>query len=348
LAIFYKIYDVWSFERVLRHVIYWMAWLVFFAVTYANIEGESIFRWASLEFYFLLPKLFVTYCTIYWLIPKFFLKKDKTRFSLYFILTVLIGGFVMWLIEVPYCYDSSFLENVFSIKIFLKFKDLIYVAAIPIAIKLAQENFKQQQLAEKIKQQSLQSELLLLKNQLHPHFLFNTLNNLYSLTLYNDKAASKVVLRLSELLSYMLYECNSEYIKLGKEIEHLNNYIELEKIRFNDRIKVETVINGDFDHKNIAPLLLLPFIENAFKHGVSSHTEKAWIKILLKKDNEQLIYKVENSLPNKSLEKDKRHSISHGIGLKNIKKRLQVLYPDHKLEISENGTYKATLQIPLK
>jgi len=145
----------------------------------------------------------------------------------------------------------------------------------------------------------------------------------------------------------MLYECNGEYIKLGKEIDHVNNYIELEKIRFSDRIKVQTDIAGDVEDQNIAPLLLLPFVENAFKHGVASNSEKAWINIALKKENDQLIYEVENSLPTITAEKDKRKSVTHGIGLTNIKKRLQVLYPDHELAISKNGTYKATLQIPI-
>jgi len=323
-----------------------MTWLVVFAFVSAQIANESFFRWATLEFYFLLPKFIVTYCTIYWLIPNFFLKNDRLRFILLFAGIVLIGGVVMWIIEVPYCYDSSFMENVFSIKIFLKFKDLVYVSAIPIAIKLAQENFKQQQLAEKSKQQSLQSELLLLKNQLHPHFLFNTLNNLYSLTLYNDKAAPKVVLRLSDLLSYMLYECNVEHINLAKEIDHIQNYIEIERIRFNDRITIKTNFDNNFNDLKVAPLLLLPFVENAFKHGVSSHSEQAWIKINLHIENKQLIYEVENSLP-KKVEKDERQSLAHGIGLKNIKRRLEALYPGHILEIVHNQTYKATLQITL-
>lgn len=346
MKLIYSTYDTWSFERIIRHVIYWLVWLIFFAAMSAILNSETFFRWATLEFYFLLPKFIVTYFSIYWLIPKYFLNKDKYRSALYFVLLVIFGGVIMWLIEVPYCYDSSFLENIFSIKIFLKFQDLIYVAAIPIAIKLAQANFKQQQLTEKSKQESLRSELLLLKNQLHPHFLFNTLNNLYSLTLYNDKTASKVVLRLSELLSYMLYECNSEHINLTKEIELIHNYIELEKIRFNDRVNIETDITTDMSELQIAPLLLLPFIENAFKHGVSSNSEKASINILLKTENDTLIYEVENSLP-KEANQDKRRSITHGIGLQNIKKRLNMLYPKHILTIYDQEVFKAALQIKL-
>jgi len=303
-------------------------------------------RWGTLEFYFLLPKFIVTYVTIYYLIPKYFLKKERTKFILLFTLAIVICGLLMWLIEVPYCYDSSFLENVFSIKILLKFKDLIYVAAIPIAAKLAQETFRQQKLAEISKQESLQSELLLLKNQLHPHFLFNTLNNLYSLTLYNDKAASKIVLRLSELLSYMLYECDVEYIDLAKELEHVENYIELEKIRYNERVIINREIRGNLNGHLIAPLLLLPFIENAFKHGISSHSGEAWIDISVDINNNHLRYIVENSLP-ENLSADKREAITHGIGLQNIQKRLKALYPVHNLEIVESITFKATLEIPL-
>jgi len=343
----YKIYTKWTFERVLRHVIYWMAWLVFFSSVKAILFEDSFARWAILESFFIIPKCFVTYCTIYWLIPEFFLKQKRAQFFLYFGLILCIGGVVMWTIEVPYCHDSNFLENFLSINILLKFADLIYVAAIPTAIKLAQESFRQQRLAEKIKEQALNAELQLLKNQLHPHFLFNTLNNLYSLVLYNDEAAPDVVLRLSDLLSYMLYDCNIEKINLKKEVELISNYIELEKIRFNNRLSLETDFDEHIEKYKIAPLMLLPFVENAFKHGIASNNQAAWVKISLQIDHGQLYYQVENSLPDTN-EKDKRSPLNSGIGLSNIRKRLDMLYPDHELNIWHNGTYKATLRIPLK
>lgn len=343
----YKTYDGWPPERVLRHVIYWLAWLVFFAAVNAIMYEEPFTRWAGLELYFIIPKCFVTYCTIYWLIPTYFLKQHKAHFFFYASAIVIIGGLIMWIIEYPYCYESSVWDNFLSIKILPKFADLIYVAAIPAAIKLAQESFRQQQLAQKIKQQALNSELQLLKNQLHPHFLFNTLNNLYSLVLYNDEAAAKVVLRLSDLLSYMLYDCNVEKISLQKEVELITNYIELEKIRFNQRFSVEAHYDKNIGKYKIAPLLLLPFVENAFKHGVASNDQSAWIKISLQIEEGQLHYEVENSLPDYR-EKDQRSSLNSGIGLNNIKKRLDMLYPEHDLDIWHNGTYKAALRIPIK
>lgn len=343
----YKTYNGWPFERVVRHIIYWLVWLVFFSTVKAILFEETFFHEAWLQLYFILPKCLVTYYTIYWLIPTFFLKQQRAQFLFHFLGIVTIGGVIMWVIEVPYCYNSTLLENFLSIKILLKFADLIYVAAIPTAIKLAQESFKQQQIAQKIKEQASNSELQLLKNQLHPHFLFNTLNNLYSLVLYNDKAASKVVLRLSDLLSYMLYDCNVEKISLQKEVELVNNYIALEEIRFNHRFTIDTHFDEQVKKYKIAPLLLLPFVENAFKHGVASNDQSAWIKISLQIQENQLYYEVENSLPIYD-KKDERPALNSGIGLNNIRKRLAMLYPKHNLNITHNGTYKAALQIPLK
>jgi len=145
----------------------------------------------------------------------------------------------------------------------------------------------------------------------------------------------------------MLYECDVEYIELHKELEHLENYIELEKIRYDDRVIIKKEIKGNTIGHEITPLILLPFIENAFKHGVSSHSKGARVDIDIEIENGKLNYVVENSLPENE-NTDQRETVAHGIGLNNIKKRLKVLYPQHSLKIKKDETFKATLVIPLK
>ncbi|MEE4260539.1 MAG: histidine kinase [Bacteroidales bacterium] len=191
-----------------------------------------------------------------------------------------------------------------------------------------------------------ESELKFLKAQIHPHFLFNTLNNLYGLTLEKSDMASEVVVKLSEMLDYMLYECNENLVPLEKEIKLLENYIALEKIRHDESLDIALTIDGQLKNLKIAPLILLPFIENAFKHGMSKQSDNKWLHINIKVEDLILKYSVNNS---KELAENIANQVSEGIGLENLKKRLGLQYKnDFKLDIinSENE-FKAYLELKL-
>lgn len=176
------------------------------------------------------------------------------------------------------------------------------------------------------KQMALNSELNFLKAQIHPHFLFNTLNNLYALTLNNSPASPKVVLDLSQILRYMLYECNTDYVPLKKDVEVIKNYIALEQLRHGDRLDLNLKIKGEITGQQIAPLLMIPLIENAFKHGASEMIEEAWINIVLEVEPNAIKLKVSNSKP---LEQHQGHRSHFGkIGLANVRKRLELIYPE--------------------
>lgn len=196
------------------------------------------------------------------------------------------------------------------------------------------------------KQLALQAELNFLKGQIHPHFLFNTLNNLYALTLNQSNKSPAVVLGLSEILRYMLYECNTDNVKLEREIEIIKNYISLEKIRYEDRLDVNININGNIQNKYIAPLLLLPLIENAFKHGIGETIIDPWINIEIAITESQLKFKVSNSKP---LQAENNESHFEKIGLSNVQKRLDFLHKDgyqfHTYD--EEEIYVAILEINL-
>lgn len=180
---------------------------------------------------------------------------------------------------------------------------------------------------------------------MHPHFLFNTLNNLYALTLRKADNSPAVVLKLSELLSYMLYDCNAPEVSLEKEIAFMQNYIGLEQLRYGDRLDMSVQISGDYPHKPIAPLLLVPFLENAFKHGTSEQLEQAWMHLDLSVQGTTLKFKLINS--REATEQDE--SPVGGIGLHNVRKRLQLLYPDrYDLRVvAETETFMVALTLEL-
>jgi LytS/YehU family sensor histidine kinase len=206
----------------------------------------------------------------------------------------------------------------------------IYPATfIAVAIKLLKFWYANQQAQQVLIQEKLQAELKFLKTQIHPHFLFNTLNNLYALTLKKSDRAPETVLKLSELINYMLYECTSDEVLLDKELKFITNYIDIEKMRYGDKLDVDIRISGEAHERRIAPLILLPFVENCFKHGASESLQRAWVKVSVDLQPTLMVLKVENSKNGKYA-----GSTKSGIGIQNVKRRLDLLYPDrHELKI---------------
>lgn len=220
------------------------------------------------------------------------------------------------------------------------FKGANLVVWVAIAIRLFKLWYERHHAA-------LQAELDFLKSQIHPHFLFNTLNNLYALTLSNSPKSPNIVMGLSEILRYMLYECNVAHVDLKKDVEVLESYILIEKIRYEDRLDLSFTKTGDINAHQIAPLLLLPLVENAFKHGVSEKVGEAWINIDLAVKDNLLKFKVANS---KAENVDQTAAKHYGkIGLENVRKRLQIIYPKaHEIKIfDEEELFVAILEINL-
>jgi LytS/YehU family sensor histidine kinase len=176
-------------------------------------------------------------------------------------------------------------------------------------------------------------ELNLLKSQINPHFLFNTLNNIYSLSLQKSDRSPEMILKLSDLMRYMLYECNVPFIDLQREIQFLQDYIDLEKIRHGEKVEILFSVQGAPDGLKIPPLLLIPFVENAFKHGVNAQFGNAWVHISLLLENNHIVFEIKNNKPQTAAQ---RNLNSSGIGIENAKKRLQLIYPNkHVLEIND-------------
>jgi len=282
-------------------------------------------------------KIIAVYINLY-LLNQFFFRKRYFSFSGLFVLNVIAAGLVQTYLSSPRIFNYEALTQ-YSLPIC----SVVMLSAVLLIIRRfsAKVNESKQLEIEKIK-----SELGFLKTQFQPHFLFNTLNNIYSLTLSSSRLAGKSILQLSALLRYMLYETGAEKVELRKEIDHLNDYIELERMRFAARLEFSFNISGQVSENKIAPLLLMPLLENAFKHASGKSDEGIWITVdLIVKDN-NLYFTVQNSVfPEGEIQLQNSHS---GIGWENLRRRLSLLYEDYTLnhELKENY-YHSFLMIPL-
>lgn len=229
-------------------------------------------------------------------------------------------------------------------KIFVSIISNSGILLLACMVKLFKWWYSDQLYKLQIEKEKIESELNYLKAQINPHFLFNTLNNLYALTLQNSSKASDVVIKLSGLLDYMLYHAKANKVPVDKELTIVENYIELEKIRYGDRLNLVYEVIGDRKSLQIAPLVLIPLIENAFKHGASNDRSKPSIKISVKINSTHLNLSVENTIPE---HKTTNTGVSNGIGLKNLKRLLDLLYADnYSLNIDSNDNYyKVNLEI---
>jgi hypothetical protein len=223
---------------------------------------------------------------------------------------------------------------------------VMLIVSLISGIKLIQHNYKSilknEDLKNKILQTQLQlkkQELSMLKMQIHPHFLFNSLNTIYGFALKKRDEAPEMILKLSNLLDYILYKIEKPTVSLENEINHLEDYISLEKLRFHDTLEVNLIKGDDISEMYIAPMLLIPFVENSFKHGVIIDGSLK-VDIHLKIANNCLFFEIENS-------SKRKEETNTGIGLPNIRKRLEMLYPGkHQLEIiRNNNTFKVHLKI---
>ena len=331
-------------SRLFWHLLFWV--FITFYLMIAFREKKDTFT-GLLEYTLInLPAhIFFAYTLIYFLIPLFLLRKKYLHFTLLLIPTLFIS--IIYLLYILLLQCGCF-GNLLNVNINLFGRALfatLNIGGIAVAIKLFKFWYQEREAKLEAEKSNLTSQLQLLKSQVHPHFLFNTLNNLYSLTLEKSEKSSEVVLKLSALLRYMLYECDVPAIALNKEIDAIKNYIDLENYRYGKRLELSINFSGDIDENEIAPLLLLPFIENCFKHGASEEVDLSWINLDLHVDGNILYLKLINS----HSPIQNRHSNVEGIGLKNVKKRLDLLYNNlYVLKIlPEQYTFTVSLELIL-
>lgn len=211
----------------------------------------------------------------------------------------------------------------------------LFLVFISLGLRVLERQSEIEKAQKEMEREKLNSELAFLKSQISPHFFFNTLNNIYSLISINAADSQKAVLKLSKLMRYLLYESEHGNTLLSSEIYFMNNYIDLMKLRMNEKIKLSVSFPEKYDDMNIPPLLFIPFIENAFKHGIS-YREKSFIDISMLVTKESITFMCINSLVRTTEDTEVKHS---GIGLENAKKRLDLLFPEkHELKINKSDT----------
>lgn len=285
----------------------------------------------------------LAWANLHWLIPRYLL---RGRYWSYFLLVLLL---LVGYLVVQSLYDFYLFGYVLGPgrnrrlypSLIYNFTHTSLYLLLTIALKFSMDWYEQKKQLQEIQLEKLQAELNFLRSQVNPHFLFNALNNLYALTLKKSDDAPAIVLKLAELMEYMLYESDEVLVPLEKEIRYLHNYLELEKIRHGHHTDIHFTVNGHVEHCRIPPFLLFPLVENAFKHGVSGAGENAWLFITINVTN-ALEVTIANNKHN-----GQRQLHTGGIGLPNLKKRMELLYPNkHLLEITDEASkYQVHLKI---
>lgn len=292
---------------------------------------------------FIFGILFISFNLIV-LVP-LFLKQGK---SLLFF-TLLIGSILLYSFIVVFIAVTTFGEEALHDGFWGTYSYIVVQFVVLIVISMFYHyNHEYNQANKKIyhlqaiQKEQKEAELLALKSQINPHFLFNTLNNIYSYSFTNKPNTSELILKLSELTSYVLYDSDKETVSLSSEIDFINNYIELERIRLDDKVQVDFDIfecDGDIQ---IAPLLFIPLVENIFNHGLHNQSKRDFARISLIAKNGIITFTTENTF-SETLDDSKKQG---GIGLKNLRKRLELIYPDSDFKITKEGEiYKTTMQI---
>lgn len=359
LPIFIPMGEALKNNRVLQHLLFWLAAIAGLTIIY-GIGFPSYWLTLAVVLISLPPQLFFFYTVAYVGMPRLLFRKKYIAFLFFLTACMLLCAVVYRITEIlvvdPMLYaafkkmdpsyvwhklDGTFTEQLMKHNYFTgALEQANTVVWIGIAIKLFKMWYEKRQVA-------LQAELDFLKGQVHPHFLFNTLNNLYALTLHQSPQSPKVVLGLSEILRYMLYECNADTVMLTRDVEILESYVALEKIRYEQRLDLSFSMNGEISDQKIAPLLVLPLLENAFKHGASEDMDMPWININLQVKDNLFKFKIANSKPEQQPTDAKKHFGKIGLG--NVRKRLELLYPGaHVLRtVDEEDTFVAILEIQL-
>jgi len=323
-------------RTVFYHLLFWVLYLVFNAYLWQTFDKN--YNQVTLYGVTRLPLKIMAVYINYFLLIQFFFKKKYGTFFIFFAVNLFLAGFIQTLISSP----GNFNYQVFT-QYSLPVSSVVLLSSVLIVIH---QLFVKMNESKKLEIEKIKSELSFLKAQFQPHFLFNTLNNIYSLTLNNNPLAGKSILQLSGLLRYVLYESETEKVDLQKEISHLQEYIELEKIRFVARLELSFNISGNVSDKKITPILLIPFLENAFKHASNKLNEKIWITIDLIVKETNLHFTVENSVFPEG--KTQMHNNYSGIGLENVKRRLSLLYENYTLNYGlKENYYHSFLMIPL-
>lgn len=328
-------------NRVLQHILFWcLSFLILMNVLKVAAEVKQIDLIYTAVFH--LPIVCVVYLNLKLLFPLLWERGNYFGYAATVVVAAALGsGFYLLLFDslIDYIFTGYYFIAYYSFwDISLFFAIYLFISSL---LHLARGWFR----AEELEKEKSQAELKALKSQINPHFLFNSLNSIYSMARKESKEVPEKIVQLSDLMRHIIYESDTDFIALEKEVEMLQNYIDMQNLRSGKNQIVFNTI-GEIKEKKIAPLLFLPFLENSFKHGMKGGAENAFVNIKLEVTGKVLHFEVENS---KGQANDLLSDKYHGIGIENVRKRLEMIYPNqHKLNILDNEeTFKVLLQVQL-
>ena len=336
-------------QRVLLiHFCFWCFYFFTFCYQLRDHKGvhETWFDIISNALLQVVYLMSVAYLNYFLYLPRFFKHKKWWKFALELLLTVVVATWIFLILkryiidgythQVPFPYSNRFAITVSM--------SAVFIASFIAMLKFLEDWFQLEASKREMENEKLSAELRFLKAQINPHFLFNTLNNLYYLAYTQSPNTTEVIAKLSQMMRYMIYDSNHQRVPMNKELEYMQNYISLENLRLNDQIPIKFEVEGNPEQVLITPLILITFLENAFKHGVGNNNPNAWVNISLKIDQNSCIYIVENSkLPTQTIGE------KSGIGLQNVRRRLELSYPAQYelIEEDRNDSYFVQLKLDL-
>ena len=355
---FSKIRDSVFQKRWVRHLIFWIGIYTWSVAQTTSFNGRSL-HYNAISVIALIPsQMILAYLLIYYQIPEFIYKKKYLKFLFSFLASLFAAALLARILTIyvaepiiTFGKEKESLLEILADPLYILF---VYAPALYLnpllmaSIKIIKEKYKERERIETLKGEKTKAELNFLKAQIHPHFLLNTLNNLYALTLKKSDQAPETVIKLSDMLVYTLYKCDEKFVPLRSEIKLLRDYISLEKLRYGDDLNLQFNQSVADNDVMIAPLILLSIVENAFKHGVSGEVDDAEIRIDLEQSNRAFTFEVFNTKSD-TQQKDET-DYTKGIGVENVKKQLDLVYPErYVFEVSENEkSYNVTLKLDLE
>lgn len=349
-------FAIMKFNRITLHLLFWLA---YFTVSLYNelyisesfsLEPSWKMFFESTGALFLITsvKIAVVYIILYWFIPKWVKSPGKLIILLPGIAIIFLGAFIiriiMHFIVWPFLYDVSVQLSFLRIlaRYFYSLLDLLQIVGIAAAIKLYRMRIKSIKDEKKLMQEKLNAEMLHLKSQINPHFLFNSLNSIYALAYSKSDLTADALMKLSKILRYVIYDAGSKTNSVADELKIIDDYVHLQQLRFAGRIKLNFVTEVDNTEEQVASLILLPLIENAYKHSNGLETT---IDFNLKIKQGILNLVLSNPVVEESVKQNKKE----GVGLKNIKRQLELLYKNYNLDyITLNENFVLTLMIDLR
>lgn len=333
--------------RIIIHIIFWLAYWCVYAFLMSLTGRDSFFFFFYETTMFIPIDISATYFTIYFLMPKFLYARRYIAFSIYFtlaaIFTIFLVQSIHYYIYLPWLHpEHAFKYNFFQFNYYYFMISTNSVVIFAAAIKLTKYWYNDQNLKRQLEKQNLVSELALLRSQINPHFLFNTLNNIDSLIHLNKDLASASIMKLSDILRYMLYEANADKVTLEKEIQYISSLIDLHSLRLVNKDFIKMTIKGNYKNVMIPPMLFVPFVENAIKHG-DKNCQSPGIVIEISSTVSEIHFIIENYMGS-HLNKDK----TGGIGLNNVKRRLELLFANNYILDIKQQNKKYTVNLKLQ